>query len=351
MKRRFAGLVSVCFGLAIALNAGGVAAGETNSPSAAGETSSSTSCIASNFFRVAARRNLQDVQQLRPHAAETTTVSRASIRSSAKKTATASWPKWKAPAASSECTSRIPNTAFPAFWDRKGEHIRIYLDGEKKPALDVPLEDIFYGKLEGFPKPVADVALGGLLLLRADPLPEELQGRGRRDGRASSCRSSIARFPSDKGIVTFRNPPSEPQRKALAKAVKAWTSCGDLSLHAGRGPVEQGREDLRLEGRRVARLDAAARVRRWSGPCALKIKPEQVENANGARLQITWDGAKSPAVDLPLDYFYLPGEKAHPVPLAVGRKQRRGSGTTSCRCPIASRARSRSRPRSRSKGR
>ena len=49
----------------------------------------------------------------------------------------------------------------PGLLGRKGEHIRIYLDGNKKPALDVPLEDIFHGKLEGFPKPLADEALGG----------------------------------------------------------------------------------------------------------------------------------------------------------------------------------------------
>ena len=36
----------------------------------------------------------------------------------------------------------------------KGEHIIIYLDGKKKPAVDVPLEKLFSGELEQFPSPL-----------------------------------------------------------------------------------------------------------------------------------------------------------------------------------------------------
>ena len=42
--------------------------------------------------------------------------------------------------------------------ERKGERIRIFLDGKKEPALDVPLEDMFSGNLD-----TAPVALSGLL--------------------------------------------------------------------------------------------------------------------------------------------------------------------------------------------
>ena len=36
-------------------------------------------------------------------------------------------------------------------------------------------------------------------------------------------------YPSAEGIVTFQNPPTDAQRKALAAAVKVWNSCGDLA--------------------------------------------------------------------------------------------------------------------------
>ena len=90
----------------------------------------------------------------------------------------------------------------------------------------MPLEDIFYGKLEGFPKPLADVALGGFFCYV--PIPYRKSCKVMVDGTDVRFLQIVYRtFPSDKGIVTFRNPPSERQREALAAAVKAWKSCGD----------------------------------------------------------------------------------------------------------------------------
>lgn len=45
--------------------------------------------------------------------------------------------------------------------NRASEHIMIYLDGKEKPVLDVPLEKLFSGELEQFPKPLVGSALGG----------------------------------------------------------------------------------------------------------------------------------------------------------------------------------------------
>ena len=85
------------------------------------------------------------------------------------------------------CIQRMhfPHSEYgvPGLLGRKGEHVRIYLDGAEKPALDVPLEDIFYGKAGRLSAAGGRRRPGRVLLLRADPLPQELQGRGRRDGR------------------------------------------------------------------------------------------------------------------------------------------------------------------------
>jgi hypothetical protein len=222
------------------------------------------------------------------------------------------------------CIQRMhfPHSEYgvPGLLGRKHEHVRIYLDGEKRPALDVPLEDIFHGKLEGFPKPLADEALGGHYCYV--PIPYKKSCKVVVDGTDVKFVQIVYRtFPGDKGIVNFRNPPTDPQRKALATAARVWSSCGDLSslgvdnsnkvektfaLKAGESlemPLPEGPQMIRA--------------------IYLKLRPDQSENANATRLQITWDDAKSPAVDLPLDYFYCRAKQSIPFcSLLVGTTDR-----------------------------
>jgi hypothetical protein len=216
------------------------------------------------------------------------------------------------------CIQRMhfPHSEYgvPGLLGRKGEHIRIYLDGERKPALDVPLEDIFHGKLEGFPKPVADVALGGFYCYV--PIPYKKSCKVVVDGTDVKFVQIVYRtFPSDKGIVTFHYPPSEPQRKAMANVVKAWTSCGDWSpLRAdAASAVNKSAFGIPVTLKAGGSYDLDLP----EGPCmvralSLKIEPKYIKNAADARIQITWDGATSPAVDLPLDYFYCQAKNPGP---------------------------------------
>ena len=222
------------------------------------------------------------------------------------------------------CIQRLhfPHSEYgvPGLLGRKGEHIRIYLDGQQKPALDVPLEDVFYGKLEGFPKPLADEALGGHYCYV--PIPYRKSCKVVVDGSEVKFYQIVYRtFPTDKGIVTFTNPPTELQRKALAKAVKAWTSCGDLAA-LGVGNYGPGEVETHFALKAGESLDyALPQGEHLVRALRLKIKPEQLENANSARLQITWDDAKQPAVDLPLDYFFCQAKKSIPFrSLLVGNK-------------------------------
>jgi hypothetical protein len=222
------------------------------------------------------------------------------------------------------CIQRMhfPHSEYgvPGLLGRKGEHIRIYLDGNKKPALDVPLEDIFYNKLEGFPKPVADTLIGGFYCYV--PIPYKKSCKVVVDGTAVRFVQIVYRtFPTDKGIVTFQYPPTEAQRKSLAAAAKAWKSCGDLApLGADESkPVEK-----------TFSLNAGESLD-WTLPegpqmvraLRLKLKPDQIANAENARLQITWDDAKPPAIDVPLEYFYCRAKQSIPFQsLLVGTNDR-----------------------------
>jgi hypothetical protein len=213
------------------------------------------------------------------------------------------------------CIQRMhfPHSEYsvPGLLGRKGEHIRIYLDGAKKPALDVPLEDIFYGKLAGFPRPVADVAIGGHYCYV--PIPYRKSCKVVVDGTDVKFVQIVYRtFPTDKGIVTFQYPPTAAQKEALAKAVTAWKSGGDLSPLG----VDEVSETAKRSNEGVFSLQAGGSVTldlpegpRMVRAVRLQLKPESIQNADGARVQITWDDAATPAVDLPLEYFYCQAKK------------------------------------------
>jgi hypothetical protein len=128
------------------------------------------------------------------------------------------------------CIQRIWFThseyAKPGLLNLKREHIRIYADGRPTPVLDVPLEDVFSGKLDGFPKPLVGEALGGYYCYV--PIPY-------RDGCKVAVDGAGVRFyqinyrtyPSAEGRTTFAYPPSAAQRAATARAAAVWSACGD----------------------------------------------------------------------------------------------------------------------------
>jgi hypothetical protein len=189
----------------------------------------------------------------------------------------------------------------PGLLNLKKEHIRIYLDGEKTPALDVPLEEIFSGKLEGFPQPLVGESQGGYFCYVPIPYRNgckvEVDGTGVR-----FYQIGYRTFPSDKGITTFCNPPTAKQKDALAAAVKVWNGCGDFTA-LGVKETEKAEKPFSLKAGDSLDWDLP------EGPqmvraVYLSIKPEQFPNADDARLKIYWDGASEAAVDLPLSYFF-----------------------------------------------
>jgi hypothetical protein len=209
------------------------------------------------------------------------------------------------------CIQRMqfPHSEYsvPGLLGRKGEHIRIYLDGEKKPALDVPLEDIFYDKLVGFPRPLADVAYGGFYCYV--PIPYRKSCKVVVDGTdVKFYQISYRTFLSDKGIVTYRYPPTAEQRKAIETAATAWRECGRMSPLFYSGGI---RKPFALKAGESLDWTLPARPTMIRG-LSMELKPAFRQNANDARLTITWDGAAAPAVDLPLDYFYCQAKNPKP---------------------------------------
>ncbi|MBN1591361.1 MAG: DUF2961 domain-containing protein [Pirellulales bacterium] len=203
------------------------------------------------------------------------------------------------------CIQRIhlPHSIYskPGLLGRKGEHIRIYLDGNEKPALDVPLEDIFRGKVDGFPKPLVGEGSGGhycyVPIAYRDGCKVVFEGTA-----VKFYAVEYTTYPNAEGVVTFQNPPTDAQRKALAAAAKVWNSCGDLGA-LDVGDAEETKQAIAVKSGKT--LDMALP----SGPRMVRAvylqgKPDSLKNAGDVRLEIRWDGAENPAVDVPLDFFF-----------------------------------------------
>jgi hypothetical protein len=189
----------------------------------------------------------------------------------------------------------------PGLLKLKKEHLRVYLDGEKTPALDVPLEDIFNGKLEGFPKPLVGESQGGFYCYV--PIPYRNGCKVEVEGTAVRFyQIGYRTFPSDAGIASFRQPPTASQKEALAAAVKAWSACGDF---AALGVAQTDKIEKSFSLKAGESLDwTLPQGPRMIRAVYLALKPELTQNADDARLEIRWDDAAAAAVDLPLSYFF-----------------------------------------------
>jgi hypothetical protein len=109
----------------------------------------------------------------------------------------------------------------PGLLDRKGEHIRMYLDGGDEPALDVPIEDLFNGSLKRFPDPIAGQGIGGFYSYV--PIPYRESCKVVVEGQAVRFyQLNYVTFPSDEGVQTFTMKMSGDQKRALKKAVDRW---------------------------------------------------------------------------------------------------------------------------------
>lgn len=191
----------------------------------------------------------------------------------------------------------------------KGEHIMIYLDGKKKPAVDVPLEKLFSGELEQFPSPLVGSGIGGFYCYVPIPYRKGckvvIEGTGVRFYQVT-----YNEFPSARGVKTFSMKMTSRKRDMLAKAVKAWASPGDLTtLEVRNAEFKVFNLDLKSkENQNISLPEGEYMVR----AIYLKVDDKNTTAAMKGKFAITWDGAGSPAVDLPFAYLF--GQAFSPEP-------------------------------------
>ncbi len=193
--------------------------------------------------------------------------------------------------------------------DRKGEHIMIYLDGSEKPVVDVPLEKIFSGELEQFPKPLVGSAIGGFYCYV--PIPYRngckvvIEGTGVR-----FYQLTYNEFSDAEGIETFSMEMTPEKKEKLAEAVKVWSSLGNFSALKVKNCTNKEYEIAIKSGQpKIINLPKGNYMIR---AIYLNVDGSQKDAALSSTISLTFDNAKSPAIEAPMAYLF--GQSFNPKP-------------------------------------
>jgi hypothetical protein len=190
----------------------------------------------------------------------------------------------------------------------KQEHIKIFIDGADTPALDVPLEDVFSGKLPQFPEPLAGSAIGGFYCYVPIPYKDGCKILVEGDD-VKFYHITYSEFPSGDDIESFSMQMSPVRSKHLERAVKAWSNPGDAAAF-GLADCEKINIPLDVKPTRPTRFDLPAGSHMIR---ALYLDENSgLSTSDTVRLQLFYDSAETPAVDVPLLFFF--GKAFNPAP-------------------------------------
>ncbi|MFX0200567.1 MAG: DUF2961 domain-containing protein, partial [Candidatus Hodarchaeota archaeon] len=183
----------------------------------------------------------------------------------------------------------------------QGEHIKIYLNGNPEPVVDIPLERMFSGELERFPKPLVGEGLGGFYCYVPIPYSDGCKVVVEGDN-VRFYQLTYNLFPDARGIEQFSMDTDIKTKKYLSKAVRFWSNPGDEKLLELSDPIEIS-ETLDLEENETLHIslpDGPHQVR----AILLEGDAENLRNTLSAVLQINWEGESVPAVDIPASYIF-----------------------------------------------
>lgn len=199
----------------------------------------------------------------------------------------------------------------PGLLGLKREHIRIYVDGQPEPSLDVPLEDLLSGKLPRFPKPLVGEGQGGFYCYV--PIAYRQGCKLLVEGTAVRFYQITYReLPAAQAASSFRMEMSPAEQQALRAAADAWARLGHLEPLDAADPQTTTAE-LAIAGNAseplTIPLPAGPRMVR---AVYLDGLPAGTPSGPGCKIQFRWDGAQEPSAELPLEYFF--GQALNPPP-------------------------------------
>ncbi len=200
--------------------------------------------------------------------------------------------------------------------------VAIYLDGQEKPAIDLPFENYFSGDTPPFNYPMlsynlAKVGCQGQNLYM--PIPFQKSCKIVADpGWGHYYQFTYDTFPNDTKVPTFSNAlVSEKENAAALQKVNDF-----FKDHLGEDPAgkREGEETLTKkvtvepgETAVIAKLDGPQAITALKAKMSFTDREDQMAGLRKLALRITWDGQDKPAVWCPLGDFFgtAPGENLY----------------------------------------
>ena len=187
--------------------------------------------------------------------------------------------------------------------------IQIFLDHSAEPLIDMPILDFFSDSNGPFPYPlVFHKSYPGMLF----PIPFEkhclVQLVNNRFGKpdwndaawSNYWQIVHTRYPDSLNVKSLTWPLNETEKKETDATVQAWLEAETQP------PAEPAKwsidQTAALEPGKAAHVDLsdAGTVRQMQ----ISVEPATPEVLRGTRLQIRWDGAAEPSVNVPIGHFF-----------------------------------------------
>ncbi|MHC4539569.1 MAG: glycoside hydrolase family 172 protein [Planctomycetota bacterium] len=205
-------------------------------------------------------------------------------------------------------------------------HVKIYLDGNDKPAVDLPFNGYFNCKNEPFTRPaLVHTTARGRNCYVPIPFQKSCKIVGEGDwGRYYHF--TYTRYPKGTVLPTFKRDLSAAQSQALDRANEILTQCGVDPAGRRQGQVTIEAEPLRVAPgttATVARLTGSRAITALAVHMNLPESPQDLDVLRELVLTVRWDGESQPSVWAPLGDFFgtAPGVNTYKsLPLGMTEK-------------------------------
>jgi hypothetical protein len=195
------------------------------------------------------------------------------------------------------------------FPDHAGTHIQIFLDGAKKPVFDMPMTEFFDYKNGPLPYPlVFHKSYPGTLFpipfakhCRVQLVNDQYGRPGWDDAKWSNYWQVVyTRYPASTKVKSLEWPLGESEKAELDETCQAWLTAESSPPEAPAKWAVEKAAPLPVDDALLLAIPRAGVIRQMR----LTVDPSTPEVLGSLRLKITWDGAKSPSVDMPVGQFF-----------------------------------------------
>lgn len=192
---------------------------------------------------------------------------------------------------------------------QKSTRIQIFFDGEAKPRIDYPITEFFDYQNGPLPYPLVFFkSYPGTLFpipfakhCRVQLVNEDYGKPGWDDARWSNYwQVTYTRYPENVRVKSLTWPLNEAEKREALATREAWLLAeSSAPLPPTQWTVEETKTLARDEAL-SAKLAGVGVIRQLR----VQVEPATSEILSAVRLQIAWDGAAAPSVDVPVGYFF-----------------------------------------------